>query len=91
LDVLVKLGQISWWLPQPKFRLGCPENSYRADFLVVGRDRVWAEDVKGHITPKFARDKKLWKRYGPCALCIIRSNGLVEWVEPTACLWGTER
>jgi hypothetical protein len=62
---------VRFWLGQPRFRLGCPENVYIADFLVVGAYAVWVEDVKGHMTDKFKRDLKLWAQYGPCDLHII--------------------
>lgn len=76
LDDLKPLG--IWWVGQPKFRLGCPENVYVADFLVVDPTMgVHVEDVKGKETAKFKRDCRLWKRYGPCPLWIIR-GGVVE-------------
>ena len=58
---------------QPKFRLGVSLNVYIADFLVIPKDGlVWVEDVKGSETPKFKRDKKLWKRYGRLTLRILK-------------------
>jgi hypothetical protein len=84
LDRMVKEGLIRWWVGQPRFRLGCPENVYVADFLVVGLEGngVWVEDVKGIETAKFQRDKKLWFRYGPTNLWIIRKGIAVEAVKP---------
>ena len=81
LDMMVRTGEIRFWIGQPKFRLGVPENVYVADFLVVCircvenplLDNVWVEDVKGFSTPKFRHDVKLWKRYGTCPLHILRS------------------
>ncbi len=68
-----------FWVPQPKFRLGCPENVYVADFLVSEAfGDSWVVDVKGMETPKFKRDKKLWAKYGPCELRIIKGGKLVE-------------
>jgi hypothetical protein len=67
-----------WWIGQPTFRLGVPENVYRPDFLVYRPDlidSVFAIDVKGVETPKFRRDLKLWKAYGPCRLCIVTRSG----------------
>ena len=74
---------------QPKFTLGCPENVYRADFLLSstrpirffladGRtvtETQWVEDVKGVETAKFKRDVKLWRSYGPCVLVILKRSG----------------
>ena len=72
------------YIRQPRFNLGCPENVYVADFLVWGfaanGGDVHVEDVKGRETPKFARDKKLWRAYGPCQLWIIKSKGKNEYI-----------
>jgi len=77
LDLLVKAGEVLLWIGQPKFRLGCPENIYIADFLVWEKDRlVHVEDVKGVATAKFRRDKRLWAKYGPCQLWIIARHNL---------------
>lgn len=73
LELMAKAGEIVGYISQPKFRLGCPENVYVADFLVFAKGgNVWVEDVKGHRTQKFNRDVKLWKAYGPCRLVIIQ-------------------
>lgn len=80
LDNFKDAGLIFWWIGQPKFRLGCPENVYVADFLVVGAAGTHVEDVKGMETPKFKRDKKLWMAYGPTELWIIKGQR-VEIVE----------
>jgi hypothetical protein len=75
LDYLKVLGEIREWTPQPRFQLGVPENVYVADFEVLGADGTrWVEDVKGHETAKFRRDKKLWRAYGPCPLHVIRGG-----------------
>lgn len=82
LDTLTAAGQIRHWEPQPRFRLGCEENVYRADFLVWNIDgSTRAEDVKGVRTAKFNRDLKLWRRYGPCELHVIGRKA-VEVVRP---------
>lgn len=81
---------VIWFIGQPKFRLGVPENVYVPDFLVcreteVNHGEYWpechAEDVKGMRTPKFNRDVKLWKRYGKMPLHII-SGKKVEVITP---------
>lgn len=72
LDLEQTAGVVRLWIGQPKFRLGCPENVYVADMLVVYVDgRVEVHDVKGVRTSKFRRDAKLWSSYGPCPLRII--------------------
>jgi hypothetical protein len=82
LDLLVKIGEITGWTRQVTFRLGCPENTYRVDFLVFGvcngKQVVWAEDVKGVETQTFKRNKRLWARYGPCPLHILKTKGQSE-------------
>ncbi len=83
LDILIRCEEIAIWIPQPKFRLGVPENIYVADFFVVHTDgSYWVEDVKGYETPKFKRDKKLWKAYGPCRLDLIMRGRVKESIEP---------
>ena len=74
--------------PQPRFTLGCPENVYIADFLVSDNEgqwfhdcdpavnvTTWVEDVKGIETQKFRHDVKLWRKYGPCPLVILKHKG----------------
>jgi hypothetical protein len=76
LDLMLSLGQLRSVVRQPRFELGVPENVYVADFLVTGLDGAqWVEDVKGFRTPKFARDVKLWKSYGPHELRILAQKG----------------
>jgi hypothetical protein len=84
LDYRLSTGFALWWIGQPKFRLGCPENVYVADFLVGMQTpdgvEVHAEDVKGVRTPKFARDIKLWRHYGPFSLWVIGKT--IEIIRP---------
>jgi Protein of unknown function (DUF1064) len=65
-------GRILFYIRQPKFLLGLPEMVYRPDFLVVGSNWVVADDVKGSETPKFKKDKRLWLKYGPCPLRVVK-------------------
>jgi hypothetical protein len=84
LDFLMAAGEIKFWIGQPTFRLGCALNVYKPDFLVVDpTGGVWCEDVKGVRTAKFARDVRLWRRYGPCPLHVISGRSL-EVIEPGA-------
>jgi len=77
LDLLVRRGEVLWWIGQPTFRLGCSLNIYKPDFLVVlASGDVHVEDVKGTRTAKFKRDVRLWKQYGPCALWVISKNDI---------------
>ena len=86
LDALVNAGEIRFWVGQPLFRLGCAENTYRPDFLVIASGgEAWAADVKGVETPAFRRNRKLWIQYGPCELRILkrlRDAWAVETIAP---------
>jgi len=85
LDSEVAARRVLWWVKAPTFHLGCPENKYRPDFLVVvgtwqkRGDEFWfpvvtvyLDDVKGSETRKFKHDKKLWASYGPTTLRVVK-------------------
>lgn len=72
LDGEKAAGRILFFVRQPKFTLGVPENVYKPDFLVVGPSWVVADDVKGSETPKFKKDRRLWAKYGPCPLRVVK-------------------
>lgn len=75
-------GQISNVQHQPRFELGCPENVYVADFEFVEFGKRIVVDVKGVETPKFRRDRKLWAKYGPCNLRIVKDGRVKETIVP---------
>lgn len=76
LDILRQNGEITIVVEQPLFRLGVPENTYHADFLVIYKDgSVEAVDVKGVETTAFKRTKKLWESYGAIPLKIVKRFG----------------
>lgn len=76
LDIFLANGDVRLIVEQPLFRLGCPENTYHADFLVVeSNGDVVAIDVKGVETPAFKRTKKLWEAYGRIPLKIVKRKG----------------
>ncbi len=82
LALLQRSGEVRWWLRQVTVRLGCPENTYRVDFVVCSRDNdVRAEDVKSIETREFRRQKRLWRAYGPFPLHVIRRK-TVEVIDP---------
>lgn len=79
----MEFAQLLWLDPsitmireQPKIELGIPENIYRPDFY-IRRDDGNEEfiDVKGAETAKFRKDKKLWMRYGPGLLKVVKKVG----------------
>lgn len=92
LDTFLAAGLIRFWQGQPgTWRLGCPENVYRPDFLVVdNKGEVRVEDVKGMRTAKFAKDVRLWRAYGNCPLHIISGKKL-EVIDGGKILEGTRR
>ena len=81
LDLLIRSGDVKFWIGQPLFRLGCAENTYRPDFLIIPNEDYgaancpWVEDVKGFETQSFKRHKRLWKAYGPCELRVLKRKG----------------
>lgn len=84
LDLLVKAGEVAWWLPEVTIPLG-PDHSYRIDFLVaipdsIGCILVHAEDVKSIKTREQARHERFWRKYGPFPLHVI-IKGNVEVIE----------
>ena len=81
LDLLIVSHEIKRWVPQPEYMLG-EDFKYRADFLVTGNDDSrWVVDVKGHEMSRFRQAKKLWKKYGPLPLHIVKKGGAVEVVK----------
>lgn len=78
---------IAWWLRQVSFDLG-EDTRYRADFLVAdessmlgsGTD-IYAVDVKGVETAAFRKIKKLWRKYGPVPLHVVKRGKTVEVIE----------
>lgn len=74
LDAGIERGEILFVHRQPKFTLGVPENIYRADWIVFYPRFVLAVDVKGAETPAFKKNRRLWAKYGPCPLQVVRLN-----------------
>lgn len=74
LDMMRDTGAILYWQPQVTFVLG--DDTLRVDFLVWHEDgKVEAEDVKGYETRGFKRKAKLWQKYAPCPLRVLRRRG----------------
>ena len=60
---------------QVEFQLG-PDHTYIADFYVDERGRKpgeqWAEEIKGYTGERrFAKIKKLWRKYGTMPLVVL--------------------
>lgn len=82
LDILRQQGVVRLVREQPVFKLG-EDFTYRPDFVVgeasPGND--WAEDVKGHETKQFKTVRRLWAKYGPMPLRILKRKGSTWTVE----------
>ena len=62
LKQLLQAGEIQGFARQPSFIVDVAGTRYRPDFIVCGASgEIWVEDVKGHETPKFRRDRRLWE------------------------------
>jgi len=70
LDLLTANGEVAWWMPQPRLRLGA-DTIYQPDFFVVEPTCAYFVDVKGAETAVFRMKKNLWKKYGPCELRVV--------------------
>ena len=83
LQALLESGNIVAWFPQVPVDLGL-DFSTRVDFLVVGGDHVWIEEVKGFDTAEFRRIVRLWKKYGPLPMVVL-------WAERAGAAWRVEK
>jgi hypothetical protein len=71
---LLRVGQFAAVRRQPQYQLG--DIRYRADDEVTDLDgHVFAEDVKGVETPRFRLVRRLWPKYGPCPLRVVKCRG----------------
>ncbi len=70
LDEMRKNKVIHGYAEEVTFHLG-PDFRYRVDFVVANTALMWAEDVKGFITPRFKTAIKMWRKYGPFPLHVI--------------------
>ena len=77
LDLLLRSGDVRWWLRQVPIYIGEPgvDRPFRVDFLVCEKcGLVHAEDVKGVETWSFRRHVKQWLNRGPFPLHVIYSD-----------------
>jgi hypothetical protein len=73
LELVLRDGQIVAWFPQVPVDLG-EDFTTRIDFLVVGIDRVWCEEIKAVDSADFRRIRRLWAKYGPLPLAVLWSD-----------------
>ena len=72
LDALEKSEQLEVLIRHPRYKLGCPENVYEGDFLVLIGRIIVVDDVKGSETAAFKKNKRLWAKYGKWPLRVMR-------------------
>ena len=72
-EFIRRLPSTAHVIEQPRLWLGVVENVYVPDFFVVRIDGSFEYvDVKGVETAAFRKNEKLWNRYGPCDLRIVK-------------------
>ncbi len=73
LDLLMQqLGPMWTWSRQVKIQLG-EDFATKVDFVIYrGDEAMWAEEIKGFDTPQFKTVLRLWKKYQPMELRILR-------------------
>lgn len=89
IGLSLRAGAILCVQEQPCVTLGLPELKYIPDFLITNNDgSKFYVDVKGMETPIFRKNKKLWAKYGPGQLHIVKKSGKrfkpVEIITPQA-------
>jgi hypothetical protein len=80
LKMMYSSGQTEWFSCQPTIHITC-DFSYRPDFMVVENGEVHYEDVKGLETARFRQAKRLWAKYVPIPLWIIKNGKVVEVIQ----------
>ncbi len=83
LDILMREEFIRGWLRQVPFQLG-PDFKTRVDFLVIDNDmRCEAHEVKGYETARFKTIRRLWPKYAPCPLVVIKAYRGIRVIQET--------
>jgi len=72
LDLLVRGGEIVRWDRQVAIQLGDDFHTV-VDFVIVDKDgRTYAEEIKGFETKQFKTVRRLWMKYGPFPMRIMK-------------------
>lgn len=74
LDILLNSGNIRHWERQVEFKLGEDDKTI-VDFVVTEWHDKYVVEVKGVETPDFKRVKRLWKKYGPMDMQVLKRRG----------------
>ena len=78
LDRQVKAAEVHFWMRQVPFDI-TEDDRYKCDFLVFYTDgSVAAIDVKGVETESWRRTRRLWIKYGPVPLHVVKRNRITE-------------
>lgn len=76
LDLQIASGLIKCWDRQVRIQLG-PDFHTVVDFAVENRDgRKHVEEVKGVETQRFKLVRRLWLKYGPCPMLILKRTNI---------------
>ena len=79
LDLYTRTGVIRGWARQCQVQLG-PDFKWRVDFLVFNNDdTVDFDEVKGVETSEFKVVRRLWAKYGPAMLHVLKRQRNGTW------------
>jgi hypothetical protein len=79
LQLLLEQGEIVAWFAQIPIQLGL-DAKHKLDFLVVGREKVWIEEVKAVDSKDWRRIRRLWAKYGPLPMAVFwAKKGGASW------------
>lgn len=87
LDLMVISNEVTFWLRQVNVRLG-KDFATKVDFLVFERDAVYFVEVKGVETSRWRLIKRLWGKYGPLSMKVVKGGRTVEVLDPMLGLEG---
>ncbi len=83
LDLWVLLEHIRGWVRQVSFQLGSDFKT-RVDFLVIDNEmKCEAHEIKGHEIAQFKTVRRLWPKYAPCPLVIVKESRTRKWTFET--------
>ncbi len=78
LDQQIETGHVHFWMRQVPFDI-TEDDRYKCDFLVFYTNgEVAAVDVKGVETESWRRTRRLWIKYGPMPLHVVKKGRITE-------------
>lgn len=78
LDMLLRGKVIDKWTRQVAVKLGEDFQTvvdFKVTYIINNRFVVGYEEIKGFETPAFKQVRRLWKKYGPAKLQIMKRSG----------------